>query len=119
MMKTKTLESFLEEGKAFGELLPYFSHENGFYVLKDGSLGQIWEISLLESETKSASHLESLSQMIEGIIIRLPEDLVSCQFILFSDSNFDERLQSYTDFSAVSSNEIVKACSNSRLEHLN
>jgi conjugal transfer ATP-binding protein TraC len=119
MMKTKTLESFLEEGQAFGELLPYFSHENGLYVLKDGSLGQIWEISLLESETKSASHLESLAQMIEGIIIRLPEDLVSCQFILFSDSDFDERLQSYMDFSDVSSNEIVKACSNSRLEHLN
>ena len=80
MIKTKTIESFLEEGKAFGELLPYFSHENGFHVLKDGSLGQIWEIALLESETKSATHLESLAQMIEGIVIRLPEDMVSCQF---------------------------------------
>ena len=57
-MKTQTLESFLEEGMPFTELLPYFSHENGFFVLKDGSLGQAWEVPLIESETKSANHLE-------------------------------------------------------------
>ena len=52
MMKKQTLESFLDEGRSFTELLPYFSHENGFFVLKDGSLGQVWEVSLIESETK-------------------------------------------------------------------
>jgi len=118
MMKTKTIESFFDEGKSFTELLPYFNYENGFFVLKDGSLGQIWEISLLESETKSGSHLEQLAQMIEGIIIRLPEDLISCQFILVCDEDFDERLQNYLDFSKGSDNEIVKACSKSKLEHL-
>lgn len=118
MIKTQTLASFLEEGKSFTELLPYFSHENGFFALKDGSLGQIWEISLLESETKSTEHLEQLSQMIEGILIRLPEDLVSCQFILICDDDFDDKLQSYTDSYKNLDNEIVKACSKSKLEHL-
>ena len=61
MMKIKTLESFFEEGMSFTELLPYFSYENGFFVLKDGSLGQIWEVSLIESETKSLTHLEQLA----------------------------------------------------------
>ena len=42
-MKTQTIESFLEEGMPFTELLPYYGYENGFFVLKDGSLGQVWE----------------------------------------------------------------------------
>ena len=98
-MKKQTLESFLDEGRSFTELLPYFSHENGFFVLKDASLGQVWEIPLIESETKSSVYLEQLSQMIEGILIRLPEGQVSCQFILICDRDLNDRLQSYTDFS--------------------
>ena len=119
MMKIKTLESFFEEGMSFTELLPYFSYENGFFVLKDGSLGQIWEVSLIESETKSLTHLEQLAQMIEGIIIRLPENMLSCQFVLICDEDFDDRLKGYTDLFKSFDNEIVKACSQSKLEHLN
>ena len=111
MIKKQTLESFLDEGMSFTELLPYFSYENGFFVLKDGSLGQIWEVSLIESETKSSVYLEQLAQMIEGIIIRLPEDLVSCQFILICDEDLNDRLQSYTDFSKAFDNEIVREAS--------
>ena len=119
MMKIKTLESFFEEGMSFTELLPYFSYENGFFVLKDGSLGQVWEVSLIESETKSLTHLEQLAQMIEGIIIRLPENMLSCQFVLICDEDFDDRLQGYTNLFKSFDNEIVKACSQSKLEHLN
>ncbi|MBU0548757.1 MAG: conjugal transfer protein TraC, partial [Candidatus Omnitrophica bacterium] len=118
MMKTKTIESLFEEGMSFTELLPYFSYENGFFVLKDGSLGQVWEVSLIESETKSSVHLEQLTQMIEGIIIRLPEESVSCQFILICDEDFENKLQSYRDFSKCFDNEIVRQASISRLEHL-
>jgi len=88
MIKRQTIEALFEEGLSFTELLPYCSHENGFFVLKDGSLGQVWEVSLIETETKSPNYLEQLSQMIEGIIIRLPEELVSCQFILVCDEDF-------------------------------
>jgi len=119
MIKRSLLESFFEEGKAFTELLPYYAHENGFFVLKDASLGQIWEVSLIESETKSPSHLEQLAQMIEGIIIRLPEELVSCQFILICDDDFQDNLQAYTDFSKSSDNEIVRQAGKAKLEHLN
>ncbi len=119
MIKRSLLESFFEEGKAFTELLPYYAHENGFFVLKDASLGQIWEVSLIESETKSLSHLEQLAQMIEGIIIRLPEELVSCQFILICDDDFQDNLQAYTDFAKSSDNEIVKQAGKAKLEHLN
>ena len=119
MIKKQTIESFLDEGMSFTELLPYFSYENGFFVLKDGSLGQVWEVSLIESETKSSVYLEQLAQMIEGIIIRLPEDLVSCQFILICDEDLNDRLQSYTDFSKAFDNEIVREASKAKLEHLN
>jgi len=119
MMKTKTIESFFDEGRSFTELLPYFSYENGFFALKDGSLGQIWEVCLIESETKSAAHLEQLAQNIEGIIIRLPEEIVSCQFILLCDEDFNDRLQAYNNLFKSFDNEIVKACSQSKLTHLN
>ncbi len=118
MMKKQTIESFLEEGMSFTELLPYFSYENGFFVLKDGSLGQVWEVSLIESETKSAAHLEQLAQMIEGVITRLPEDLVSCQFILICDEDLSDRLQNYTDSSKCFDNAIIRQASTSKLEHL-
>jgi len=119
MMKTQTIESFLEEGTIFTELLPYYGYENGFFVLKDGSLGRVWEVSLIESETKSASHLEQLAQMIEGLIIRLPEELVSCQFILMCDDDLNDKLQSYTNFSKSFDNEIIREASNAKLGHLN
>ena len=118
-MKTQTLESFLEEGKSFTELLPYFSHENGFFVLKDGSLGQIWEVSLIESETKSLTHLEQLSEMIEGLITRLPEELVSCQFILISNDDLMDKMQSYKDFSKGMDHDIIKKALQAKLEHIN
>ena len=62
MMKTTNLGSlFLKKVMPFTELLPYYSYENGFFVLKDGSLGQVWEVSLIESETKSASSFRAVS----------------------------------------------------------
>ena len=98
MIKQQTMEDLFEEGMPFTELLPYYAHENGFFVLKDGSLGQVWEVSLIESETKSAEHLEQLAQMVEGIIIRLPEELVSCQFILICDEDFQDDLKTIRIF---------------------
>ncbi len=118
MIKTKTIESFFEEGKSFTELLPYSSYENGFFVLKDGSLGQVWEVSLIESETKSASHLEQLAQNIEGIIIRLPEEIVSCQFILLCDEDFEDRSKKYSSLVESCDNQIVETCFQSKLAHL-
>ena len=118
MIRKSTIESFFEEGKPFTELLPYFDYENGFFVLKDGSLGQIWQLTLLEAETKSAPYLEELSRIIEGILIRLPEEKVSCQFILFSDTDFDDKLDEYMHFSCPSGNDVVSACAKARLEHL-
>ena len=118
MIRKSTIESFFEEGKPFADLLPYFSYENGFFVLKDGSLGQIWQLTLLEAETKSTLYMEELSRMIEGILIRLPEKKVSCQFILFSDTDFDDKLGEYMNFSSSSGNDVVSACAKARLEHL-
>jgi len=119
MIKTQTIESLFEEGMPFTALLPYYTHENGFFVLKDGSLGQIWEVSLIESETKSLTHLEQLAQMVEGIIIRLPEELVSCQFILICDEDINDKLKSYTDFSKSFGNEIIRGAEKAKFDHLN
>jgi len=118
MIKRQTIEALFEEGLSFTELLPYCSHENGFFVLKDGSLGQVWEVSLIETETKSPNYLEQLSQMIEGIIIRLPEELVSCQFILVCDEDFQDELNKYADLAKGFDNEIIKQASVAKFTHL-
>jgi len=118
MIKTQTLESFFEEGRSFTDLLPYCTHENGFFVLKDGSLGQVWEISLIESETKSASHLEELSRSLEGILLRLPEDMVSCQVILVCDNGIGKGLKAYEGQEGIFDNEIIRSSSNSKIKHL-
>jgi len=118
MIRTKTLAEFFSEGNSFLELLPYYSHENGVFALKDASLGQIWEISLIQSETKSESYLEQLSQMIEGILVRLPEELISCQFILSCDEDISERLERYLGACTGVETEIASACSRSKVEHL-
>ncbi len=118
MMRTKTLAEFFNEGNYFFELLPYYSHENGVFTLKDGSLGQIWEISQIQSEAKPDSYLEQLSQMLEGILVRLPEEIISCQFILACDEDISEKLESYLNTSAGIETEIVSACSRSKVEHL-
>jgi len=118
MIRRKTLADFLNEGNSFLNLLPYHSHDNGVFILKDASLGQIWEISLIQSETKSESYLEQLSQMLEGILVRLPEELVSCQFILSCDDDISEKLQDYLGVCADIETEIVSVCSKSKSEHL-
>ena len=118
MIKQQTMESLFEEGTSFTELLPYCAHENGFFVLKDGSLGQVWELSLIETETKSTDYLEQLNQMVEGIIIRLPEELVSCQFILVCDEDFQDDLKKYIAFSRDFGNEIVRQSTETKLFHL-
>ncbi len=118
MIKQQTMEALFEEGVPFMELLPYYAFENGFFVLKDGSLGQVWEVSLIETETKSLTHLEQLAQMVEGIIIRLPEELVSCQFILVCDEDFQDNLQDYMDFSKDFDNEIIRQAAEAKLTHI-
>ena len=119
MIKTKTMEDFFKEGRPFTDLLPYFGYEAGVFTMKDGSLGQVWDVSLIESETKSPEHLEQLSQTLEGMLIRLPEDIVSCQLILLCGDDLDERIQAYAGLEQSFGDELVRACFQSKLEHLN
>ena len=57
-IKTETIENLYKEGMPFGDLLPYFVHEEGVFALKDGSIGQIWEFNLVETEVKNQQYLD-------------------------------------------------------------
>ena len=118
MMKTSTLESFFLEGRPFAELLPYYTHENGFFVLKDASLGQVWELSFIEAEAKDSAHLEQLANNMEGLLTRLPEARVSAQFILLCDDDLEDRIELYKDKGQGFDNDIVKMSNLSKLDHL-
>jgi len=117
-IKISTIESFFEEGHSFVELLPYFDYRQGDYLLTDGSMGKIWELGLIEVELKDTGLLEHISNSIEGLLTRLPNDEISCQFILISDSNVDDRLQKYIDFKDKDEEEVIRTCFTGKTEHI-
>lgn len=117
--KTSTMESFFREGNDFGELLPYFSYEEGVFVLKDGSLGQIWEFSLIEADAKDNSYLKHMANNIEGLLTRLPEEIVSCQLILVTDQDLREKINMYTAAGSNEMADVVETCRKEKIKHIN
>mgnify|MGYP001571009502 FL=1 len=116
-IKTVEIENLYKEGLPFGDLLPYFVHEEGVFALKDGSIGQIWEFNLVETEVKNPQYLEQLSNNIEGLLTRIPENTISCQFILIADEDFSDKINAYTNVPKID-NEIVKLCMQEKIRHL-
>ena len=126
-VKIAQLESFFNEGNSFVDLLPYFDYQpfssaarGGAYVLSDGSFGQVWELSMIESELRDEGVLTHFSEQIEGLAARLPSDQVSCQFILLSGDKVESKLQPYTDFkesAAGARPEIIDSCFSGKVSH--
>lgn len=117
-VKTADIENLYKEGPPFGDLLPYFVHEEGVFALKDGSIGQVWEFNPVEAEVKNQQYLDQLANNIEGLLTRIPEKIVSCQFILIADEDFSDKVSAYTNTDKEITNEIVKLCMQEKIRHL-
>ncbi len=64
--RTKFVHALFERPDSFAKILPYEEHlkEAGMFVLKDGSLGAVFELSLVENEPLEA---ERIVDIVEGL----------------------------------------------------
>lgn len=64
--RTKFVRALFERPDSFAKILPYeeYLNEAGMFVLKDGSLGAVFELGLIEHETLEA---QRIVEMVEGL----------------------------------------------------
>ena len=89
MIKSKTIEGFFEEGMSFSELLPYFTYQDGFFVLKDGSLGLLFLLAFsLISFAAGRIKAENLLLLSNEDFILIEMFLLSLAFLLKKEKLF-------------------------------
>lgn len=64
--RKKFVSALFERADSFAKILPYeeFLPEAGIFVLKDGSLGAVFDLSLIEHEPMDATRIVDL---VEGL----------------------------------------------------
>ena len=97
-LKTEQIQAVFDEGYSFVDLLPYVEYKDGVFILSDGSLGKVWEISLYETEGKDKEYLISLSAQLENIFNRIPAEDLACQIILISSNQVQSKLNAYENY---------------------
>src|SRR5439155_539092 len=84
-VKLKDYRSSFDRGPALADYLPYDSHDDGVFILKDGSLGMMWSLATITEEGLSEEERDRVRVAIEGVVMRIPAEL-ACQIILVSSS---------------------------------
>ena len=97
MIKESDFNKLYEEGERLVEYLPWLYEEDGIFLLADGSLGKIWEVSTREAEFKGDTTLESISKDFETLLKRLPEG-VCYQIIFMTSPNIEEKFKKYEEY---------------------
>ena len=87
-LKLKEYRSSFDRGPAFADYLPYDSHDDGIFILKDGSLGMMWSLATITEEGLSEEERDRVRVAIEGVVMRIPAEL-ACQIILVSSSRMN------------------------------
>jgi hypothetical protein len=80
-LKLKEYRSSFDRGPALADYLPYDSHDDGAFILKDGSLGMMWSLATITEEGLSEEERDRVRVAIEGVVMRIPAEL-ACQIIL-------------------------------------
>jgi len=118
-VKTAEMEKLFDEGKSFIDLLPYLEFKDGVFIQLDGSLGRIWELSLLESEIPEPAHLLRLSKTIEGLFTQLPHAQLAFQFILLSDDFIVPKMDQYSQHTEIETErDFSKIYMEKKTEHI-
>src|SRR5262245_47839405 len=83
--------------KDYCSLAAYLSYDSydpeaGIFVHRDGSLGLAWSLAMVDSETASASEMETLSTRFSELFRHLPAG-AAAQVILTADRDLGESLQ--------------------------
>ncbi|MEM4134423.1 MAG: TraC family protein [Candidatus Micrarchaeia archaeon] len=97
MVRQSDFLKLYEEGERLVEYLPYLYEEDNIFLLCDGSLGVIWELSFRQAEFEGEQTLEKISSEFETLLKRLPEGLCY-QTILLSSPNVETEFKKYLDY---------------------
>ena len=113
-LKLKEYRSGFDRGPALADFLPYDSHDDGLFILKDGSLGMMWSLATITEEGLSEEERNRVRIAIEGVVMRIPTEL-ACQIILVSSSRIEPVLQSFLSIGNLA-DSMTKLFLDSRLE---
>jgi len=91
MITMKELSKIYKDADSFIDYLPWLEYEDGYYVLIDGAIGQMYEIECLSSDLMDEKSLEYVAQNLETLFLRLPEE-TAMQFILMCDDDVEGKL---------------------------
>ncbi len=97
MIKESDFNKLYQEGERLVEYLPWLYEEEGIFLLVDGSLGKMWEISTREAEFKGDTTLDTISKEFEALLKRLPEG-VCYQVIFMTSPNIEEKFRKYQEY---------------------
>ena len=93
-LKLKEYRSSFDRGPALADYLSYDTHDDGVFILKDGSLGMMWSLATITEEGLSEEERNRVRIAIEGVVMRIPAEL-ACQIILVSSSRIEPVLQNF------------------------
>ncbi|MEW6409759.1 MAG: ATP-binding protein [Nitrospirota bacterium] len=69
----KTWKAFFDTGESFTSLFTPVDYEDGRFILRDGSIGQVWEVGGFPVDGRSTSELEGYSFKLKNFLNSLPE----------------------------------------------
>lgn len=113
-LKLKEYRSSFDRGPALADYLPYDSHDDGVFILKDGSLGTMWSLATITEEGLSEEERDRVRVAIEGVVMRIPAKL-ACQIILVSSSRIEPVLQNFLSIGNLA-DSMTKLFLDSRME---
>jgi conjugal transfer ATP-binding protein TraC len=113
-LKLKEYRSGFDRGPALADFLPYDSHDDGLFILKDGSLGMMWSLATITEEGLSEEERNRVRVAIEGVVMRVPAEL-ACQIILVSSSRIEPILQNFLSIGNLA-DSMTKLFLDSRME---
>ncbi len=117
MIKVSQMEKMFDEGMSLVDYLPYGEYLDGIFLQVDGSVGQIWELAPLETEGLEPCRLEAVSDMMAGLIARIPSGM-QAQILAWSDSDVGPLLGSYRDLSHEGDDVLMDTVIDGKLRHM-
>jgi conjugal transfer ATP-binding protein TraC len=93
-LKLKEYRSGFDRGPALADYLPYDSHDDGVFILRDGSLGMMWSLATITEEGLSEEDRDRVRVAIEGVVMRIPAE-IACQIILISSTRIEPVIQNF------------------------
>ena len=79
-LKLKEYRSGFDRGPALADFLPYDSHDDGVFILKDGSLGMMWSLATITEEGLSEEERNRVF-LLRNFLGDMPE-VEAIQFLL-------------------------------------